>query len=209
MKLVVGLGNPGSQYAGTRHNIGFEVLDALAERLGWIRSRDQFALLAKSKFDGIVIDGLMSLASGETEKLLLLKPMTYMNRSGQAVQAAAGFYQVPAADLMIVLDDLALPCGKLRFRPGGSNGGHNGLRDIERVLGTTQYPRLRIGLDAPPPQIAGRDYVLGRATQEQRERLEPAVDRAADALMVWIEKGIAAAMNRFNADDEEATKNGA
>jgi PTH1 family peptidyl-tRNA hydrolase len=202
MKLIVGLGNPGQQYAGTRHNIGFEVLDALARRLGWVRGRDQFVLLARSKFDGLVMDGLVPLASGQAEKLLLLKPMTYMNLSGQAVQAAKAFYQLETPDLMVVLDDLALPCGKLRIRPGGSSGGHNGLRDIERALATSQYPRLRIGLDAPPPRVAGRDYVLGRATDEQRKRLDPAIDRAAEALMLWIEKGIEQAMSRFNANEE-------
>jgi len=205
MKLIVGLGNPGLEYLGTRHNIGFEVLDALAQKLGWIKNRDQFALLARSKFDGLAMDGLVPLASGQSEKLLLLKPMTYMNLSGKAVQAAKGFFQIPESDLMLVLDDLALPCGKLRMRPGGSSGGHNGLRDIERALATNQYPRLRIGLDSPPPRMAGKDYVLGRPTQEQRKRLEPAVDRAAQALIVWIEKGIDPAMSRFNADENSGT----
>ncbi len=205
MKLVVGLGNPGSQYLGTRHNIGFEVVDALAQRLGWLRSRDQYVLLAKSKFEGLLLDGLVAKASGESEKVLLLKPMTYMNLSGRSVQAAKAFYQVPEQDLMVVLDDLALPCGKLRMRPGGSSGGHNGLRDIERALGTSQYPRLRIGLDAPTPQIAGRDYVLGRATEEQRRRLDPAVDRAAEAIVAWMENGIEWAMSRFNAGEESSS----
>ncbi|MCY2952071.1 MAG: aminoacyl-tRNA hydrolase [Planctomycetota bacterium] len=207
MKLVVGLGNPGGQYLRTRHNIGFEVVDALAQRLGWIRSRDQFVLLAKSKFDGLVMNGLVGLASGESEKVLLLKPMTYMNLSGQSVQAAKAFFQILERDVMVVLDDLALPCGKLRMRPGGSNGGHNGLRDIERALGTSEYSRLRIGLDAPPPRMAGRDYVLGRATDEQRKRLDPAVDRAAEAIVMWMEKGIESAMSRFNANDEGGTMN--
>lgn len=205
MKLVVGLGNPGSQYLGTRHNIGFEVVDALAQRLGLLRSRDQYALLAKSKFEGLLLDGLVAKASAESEKVLLLKPMTYMNLSGRSVQAAKAFYQVPEHDLMVVLDDLALPCGKLRMRPGGTSGGHNGLRDIERALGSSQYPRLRIGLDAPPPQMAGRDYVLGRATEEQRRRLDPAVDRAAEAIVAWMEKGIEWAMSRFNAGEESSS----
>lgn len=205
MKLVVGLGNPGSQYLGTRHNIGFEVVDALAQRLGWLRSRDQYALLAKSKFEGLLLDGLVAKASAESEKVLLLKPMTYMNLSGRSVQAAKAFYQVPERDVMVVLDDLALPCGKLRMRPGGSSGGHNGLRDIERALGTSEYPRLRIGLDAPPPQMAGRDYVLGRATEEQRKRLDPAVERAAEAIVAWMEKGIEWAMSRFNAGEESSS----
>ncbi len=133
----------------------------------------------KSKFDGLMLDGSVSIHSGGSEKLLLLKPTTYMNVSGRSVQAAMAFYQLSPADLMVVLDDLALPCGKIRIRPGGSTGGHNGLKDIERVLGTDQYPRLRIGIDAPPPRIPGRDYVLGRFTDEQRKAVEPAIERAA------------------------------
>ena len=132
--------------------------------------------------------------------MLLLKPMTYMNDSGRSVQAALAFYQATPSDVMIVLDDLALPCGKLRIRPGGSDGGHNGLKDIQRALGTNQYPRLRLGIDPPPPPIAGRDYVLGRFTAPQRKLIDPAIDRATSAILTWIEKGIASAMNVFNAD---------
>jgi len=197
MKLVVGLGNPGREYVGTRHNIGFEVVDRLAEKLGWMRA-GEFDRLARSKFDGLAYDGPV----GENEKLLLLKPMTYMNLSGKAVQAALGFYQATPADIMIVLDDLALPCGKLRIRPGGSDGGHNGLRDIQRALATREYPRLRLGIDPPPPPIAGRDYVLGRFSPEQRKQIDPAIDRAASAILTWIDKGIEKAMNEFNADVE-------
>jgi peptidyl-tRNA hydrolase, PTH1 family len=152
----------------------------------------------------LALDGLMPLPSGQQEKLVLLKPMTYMNLSGRAVQAASGFYQLPPADIMIVLDDLALPCGRLRLRRGGSDGGHNGLRDIQRALGTSQYPRLRLGIDPPPPRVPGRDYVLSRFTPEQAKALEPAIARASAALATWIEKGIDAAMNQFNADAAES-----
>ncbi|MEA2736100.1 MAG: peptidyl-tRNA hydrolase, family, partial [Humisphaera sp.] len=148
MKLVVGLGNPGREYVGTRHNVGFEAVDRVAEKLGWISS-GEFDRLAKSKFDGLAYDGVVSRADQEPERLVLLKPTTFMNLSGKAVQAAMSFYQLTPADIMIVLDDLALPCGKLRIRPSGSDGGHNGLRDIQRVLGTNEYPRLRLGVDAP------------------------------------------------------------
>lgn len=199
MKLVVGLGNPGSQYAGTRHNIGWEVLDHLAQRLGWIRGGDEFNRVARSKFNGLALDGTVELG-GAGDKLLLLKPTTYMNQSGQSVQAAAAFYQLSPADLMVVLDDLALPCGKIRLRAGGSNGGHNGLRDIERALGTDQYPRLRIGIDPAPPRVPGRDYVLGRFTEAQRNQIDPAIERAGSAVLRWMKEGIAAAMNQFNAD---------
>jgi PTH1 family peptidyl-tRNA hydrolase len=198
MKLVVGLGNPERSYAGTRHNIGFEVIDRLATRLGCTRSPDDFDRLAKTKFDGLTLDGVVG-----NEKLVLLKPLTYMNLSGKAVQAAMAFYQLSPQDIMIVLDDLALPVGRLRLRGGGSSGGHNGLRDIERALGTSQYPRLRIGIDPPPPRVAGRDYVLGRFTPEQRQQVEPALGRACDAIVTWIDKGIEAAMNQFNAAEEK------
>src|SRR6266550_4122510 len=171
MKLIVGLGNPGKQYVGTRHNIGFEAIDMLAKRLGWISGPGEFQKLARANFDGLVMDGSVL---GLSEKLMLLKPMTYMNLSGKSVQGAMAFYRVAPADVMIVLDDLALPCGRLRIRPGGSSGGHNGLKDIERALGTDQYPRLRIGIDAPPERIPQRDYVLGRFSEDQRKRIEPA-----------------------------------
>jgi PTH1 family peptidyl-tRNA hydrolase len=199
MKLIVGLGNPERSYVGTRHNVGFEVIDQLAERLGWTGPGD-FDRMAKSKFEGLAMDGVLSLASGGTEKLVLLKPATYMNRSGRAVQAAAAFYQLSPADVMIVLDDLALPCGRLRLRGIGSSGGHNGLRDIERALGTIDYPRLRIGIDPAPPQVAGRDYVLGKFSPEQRKLLDPALARACGAIVTWADKGIEAAMNQFNAE---------
>jgi len=201
MKLIVGLGNPGREYVGTRHNVGFEVLDRFAQRQGWLNGPGDFERLAKTKFDGLAVDGNLTLRDGGSEKVLLLKPMTFMNLSGRSVQAAMSFYQLSPAEIMIVLDDLALPCGKLRIRPGGSDGGHNGLRDIQRVLATNQYPRLRVGIDAPPPRIPGRDYVLGRFTDEQRKLLDPVLNRAAGALLGWIEKGIGSAMNQFNADD--------
>jgi PTH1 family peptidyl-tRNA hydrolase len=202
MKPVVGLGNPGSDYVGTRHNIGWEVVDRLAERLGWIGKGDEFNRLARSKFDGLTLDGTISFHSGGTEKLLLLKPMTYMNLSGRSVQAATGFYQLGPGEVMVVLDDLALPCGRLRIRGSGSSGGHNGLRDIERMLGTADYPRLRIGIDPPTPPMSGKDYVLGKFTAEQRQKIDSAVDRAAQAIVVWMENGITTAMNRFNASDD-------
>jgi peptidyl-tRNA hydrolase, PTH1 family len=203
MRLVVGLGNPGSEFVATRHNVGWEAVDELASRLGWIGKNDEFNRLGKSKFDGILLDGSVSVHSGTSERLLLLKPTTFMNDSGRSVQAAMAFYQLSPVDLMVVLDDLALPCGKIRIRPGGSSGGHNGLKDIQRALGTDEYPRLRIGIDSPPPRIPGRDYVLGRFTEEQRKAVDPAIDRAAQAILRWIENGIETAMNQFNAEAKE------
>ena len=196
MKLVVGLGNPERSYVGTRHNVGFEVIDQLASRLGWTAAND-FDRMAKSKFEGLAMDGVLG-----SEKMVLLKPATYMNLSGRSVQAATAFYQLSPTDVMIVLDDLALPCGRLRLRGSGSSGGHNGLRDIERALGTNGYPRLRIGIDPAPPRVAGRDYVLGKFTAEQRKLLDPAIARACGAIVTWVDKGLDAAMNQFNAEDK-------
>ncbi len=198
MKLVVGLGNPGTAYVGTRHNVGFEAVDAVAERLGWVSSPGAFDRHAKSKFDGLAMDGSVQTVSGGDERLILLKPMTFMNLSGQSVQAAMAFHKITPADLVVVLDDLALPCGTLRLRAAGSSGGHNGLKDIQRVLATDQYPRLRLGIDPTPPRIAGKDYVLGKFTAEQRERLAPALGRTAGAIVTWVDKGISSAMSQFN-----------
>lgn len=201
MKLIVGLGNPGPEYVSTRHNIGWETLDRLAHRLAFVPRPDDFNRLARTKFQGLALDGP---APGGADKLLLLKPTTYMNLSGQSVQAAMAFYQLTPADIIVILDDIALPCGKIRIRAGGSSGGHNGLKDIERALGTPQYPRLRIGIDPPPPRHPQRDYVLGRFTPDQRNAIDPAVSRACDALLLWVEKGTEAAMNRYNADPNPA-----
>ena len=196
MKLVVGLGNPERSYVGTRHNVGFEVIDQLAARLGWTKPGD-FDRMAKTKFDGLAFDGVVG-----NEKLVLLKPLTYMNLSGKSVQAAMAFYQLAPQDIMVVLDDLALPVGRLRVRGSGSSGGHNGLKDIARALATNEYPRLRIGIDPAPPRVAGRDYVLGKFTPEQRVLLEPALARACGAIVTWIDKGISAAMNQFNVAED-------
>ena len=195
MKLVVGLGNPGREYVGTRHNVGFEVIDELAAKFGWMQ-RGDFDRLAKAKFDGLAYDGLAG-----SEKVVLLKPGTFMNLSGRAVQSALAFYQLSPADIMIVVDDVALPCGKLRIRPGGSSGGHNGLKDIERALATDEYPRLRIGIDPPPQFVPQKDYVLGRFSEEQKNQIAPAIMRAADAIVMWMETGTQSAMNLFNADE--------
>ena len=201
MKLVVGLGNPGKEYVGTRHNIGFEVVGAFAARNGWVSSPTDFGRMAKQKFEGLALNGSVQLSAGGTEKVLMLEPMTFMNLSGRSVQAALAFYQLTPADLLVVLDDVALPCGKLRLRAGGSSGGHNGLKDIERALGTSQYPRLRIGVDPPPPRVPQRDWVLGRFSPEQRPLIDPAIARACGAIAVWIDKGITLAMTQFNASE--------
>lgn len=193
MKLVVGLGNPGREYAGTRHNIGFDVVDEVATRLGWLAKPADFERLAKAKFEGLLYDGILG-----DNKLILLKPMTYMNVSGRSVLAAMQFYQLAPADVLVVLDDLALAVGQIRLRGDGSSGGHNGLKDIERMLGTQAYPRLRIGIDPKPPRIPQADYVLGKFTDDQRKVLEKTLPKAAGCIVTWADKGLVPAMNQFN-----------
>lgn len=186
MKLIVGLGNPGPEYDNTRHNVGFVVLDRLARR-------HAPGAIARSRFHGATVDAQLG-----DEKVILLKPLTFMNRSGQAVAEAVGFFKLnPAEELLIIVDDVALPCGAIRIRADGSAGGHNGLADIEQKLGTAAYPRLRIGIDAPG-QIPQKDYVLGRFRAEQLEALEPALEDATEAAVHWCKHGATSAMNRFN-----------
>lgn len=187
MKLIVGLGNPGSQYDKTRHNVGFMVVDRLAQR-------HLPGVTPKARFSGVTLEG-----SVKNERCLLLKPTTYMNKSGQSVAQAIGFYKLnPAEDVMVLVDDVALPTGQLRLRGSGSAGGHNGLTDIERALGTNVYPRCRIGIDACPPFMDQADYVLGRFTPDQWAAMDPALDRATDATETFIASGITTAMNRHN-----------
>ena len=187
MKLIVGLGNPGSQYEKTRHNAGFMVVDRLARR----HFADQ---TPKGRFQGVVVEGAIG-----GERCVLLKPTTYMNRSGGSVAQAAGFYKIDvASDLLVIVDDVALPLGNIRIRMSGSAGGHNGLSDIQRALGTEAYPRCRIGIDARPGFMDQADYVLGRFTSEEMSVLEPALEKTADAAEVFVREGVTPAMNRFN-----------
>jgi len=193
MKLIAGLGNPGPQYEGTRHNVGFAVLDSLARR----HARNA---TAKSKFHGLVLD-----AEIETQRALLLKPLTYMNLSGTAIAEAIGFYKLaPATDLLVIVDDIALPCGFIRMRGEGSAGGHNGLADIEQKLGTTVYARLRIGIDGPGA-IPQKDYVTGQFRPDQKALIEPALAEAASAAACWAAGGLTDAMNRFNSRKSTAS----
>jgi PTH1 family peptidyl-tRNA hydrolase len=188
MKIIVGLGNPGPEYANTRHNAGFMALDRLARR--WRLTG------AKIKFHAGVLETRI-----DDQTLMLMQPLTYMNRSGLALGEAAAFYKTPPADCMVVVDDTALPLGHLRLRPGGSGGSHNGLADIQRALGTDAYPRLRIGIGEPrvgTQRIAQKDYVLTPFTPDQLAVLDPALDSAAQAIECWARQGIDAAMNRYN-----------
>jgi peptidyl-tRNA hydrolase, PTH1 family len=189
MKLVVGLGNPGARYQGTRHNVGFAVVDALAAGPGGGRFQ--------SKFQAQVAE----LSEGG-QKVLLAKPETFMNLSGRCVRQIVDFYQLAPGELLVVCDDINLPLGKLRARARGSHGGHNGLRDIEAHLGTAEYARLRVGVGSPPGEDAV-DHVLGRFRPAERAVIEDAVLLAAQAVGVWLAQGIEACMNRFNAPPEK------
>ena len=182
---MVGLGNPGSKYEGTRHNIGFEVVDRLA--------RGGSGASFGRKFDGQVAE-----VEIEFRRVLLLKPETFMNLSGRSVRQAVQFYKLdPAADLLVVCDDLSLPLGKLRLRPGGSDGGQKGLRDIIAQLGAEQFARLRIGIGDRGP-IDASDFVLSRFRAAERPIIDDALIAATQAVAVWVAQGLAPAMNRFN-----------
>jgi peptidyl-tRNA hydrolase, PTH1 family len=190
MKVVVGLGNPGRQYANTRHNVGFAVVDVLAAGPGGGPFRGRFQGQVAELTDG----GL---------SLLLVKPETFMNLSGQAVRQVVDFYKLSPADLMVVCDDFALPLGKLRVRAKGTHGGHNGLRSIQDHLGTTEYARLRVGVGGPMDDAI--DHVLGRFRPGERPVIEDAVVKAAQAVLVWAHQGVEACMNRFNPDVDPTT----
>jgi peptidyl-tRNA hydrolase, PTH1 family len=191
MKLIVGLGNPGKNYEKTRHNAGYLVIDRLVQRHAGSAPTPP----TRARFNAAVVE-----ASVGGEPCLLMKPTTYMNRSGQSVGEAVRFYKLDLGkDLLVVVDDVALPSGAIRLRPGGGPGGHNGLTDIQRALGTDAYPRLRIGIDAKPPFMDQADYVLGKFDDHQWALVNPALDHAADAAEIFIRKGVDAAMNQFNA----------
>jgi PTH1 family peptidyl-tRNA hydrolase len=179
-RLVAGLGNPGREYADTRHNVGFLVLDRLAARDGatWTRERRWKTDLARAG------------------SLQLCKPLTFMNLSGDAIQSVASFHKIPPAEILIVIDDLALPLGTLRLRPSGSSGGHNGLQSIIDRLGTPAIPRLRIGIGSAAAGTV--EHVLGRFTLAEREPLEQSLTRAVEAIDCAQSRGLDAAMNAFN-----------
>lgn len=185
MKLIVGLGNPGSNYAGTRHNVGFMALDRLA-------AAPHVGPFAR-KFDAEVAEGMEG-----SEKTLYAKPQTFMNLSGRSVRQLLDFYKIPPADVLVVCDDVNLPLGQLRFRGGGSAGGHNGLKDIERHLGGQDYARLRLGVGAPDPHQDLADHVLARFKPSEKAAVDELIMDAADAVLLWIKEGLGAAMNKHN-----------
>lgn len=185
MKLIVGLGNPGRAYEGTRHNVGFDVLEKLAARAGNPVRRARF-------------QGEVAQASLRNTSVLLLWPMTWMNLSGSAVLAARDFYKVENPDILVVCDDFQLQRGTVRIRGKGSSGGQKGLADITRRLGSQDIPRLRVGIGPVPAGWACPDFVLGRFTRDERADIDISIERSADAAEEWAGTGIEAAMNRYN-----------
>jgi PTH1 family peptidyl-tRNA hydrolase len=186
MKLVVGLGNPGMKYERSRHNVGFDVVEQVAKTNGAPPFRSGF-------------DGMISECTVDGEKVLLLKPMTYMNRSGGSVRKAVDFYKLPIEDVLVVCDDFSLPLGRLRFRGSGSAGGQNGLKDVIAVLGSDAVQRLRIGIDPPPEGFDPADYVLSGFKLAERKVIDDAVIDAGRAVESWCRNGLQTAMNEFNA----------
>ena len=184
IRLIAGLGNSGLEYEGTRHNAGFEVIDLLAKKLKVRLNKEKFgAAFGQVEF--------------EDKKLILLKPLLFMNNSGQVVATAANFYKLAADKVLVIADDMALEPGMMRLRAAGSAGGHNGLVDIIEKLGTDEFGRLRIGI-GNRGQTTGRDYVLTKPDQAERKRIDAAITEASEAVLVWVSEGIETAMNKFN-----------
>ena len=184
--LLVCLGNPGDQYENTRHNVGFMVADELAERHNIPVQRLKFRALTNT------------ITVGD-QKLLLMKPVTYMNLSGEAVHEAAAFYKIPPEHILVISDEVSLAPGKIRVRRSGSAGGHNGLKNIIAHLGTDQFPRIRLGVGQKPhPDYDMADWVLGKFQGEDKKAVESAVKRAADAAECLIREGVDKAMNQYN-----------
>jgi PTH1 family peptidyl-tRNA hydrolase len=188
VKLVAGLGNPGATYRGTRHNVGFEVVDAVVRRHGLtFEAAPTAAVQARWRMGG--------------ETVLLAKALTFMNVSGPPIAELARYYRVPPAEILIVSDDVNLPLGRLRVRASGSEGGHNGLRSVAAALGTIDYPRLRVGVGRGDDRRDLADHVLATFEPEERPGIEQAIDRAADAVEAWITHGIDDVMNVYNRTD--------
>ena len=186
MYIIAGLGNPDRQYQNTRHNVGFDVIDEIAEGLNIPIQRLKFKALTNAAALG-------------GENVLLMKPVTYMNLSGEAVEQAAGFYKIPPERVIVISDEVALPPGKLRVRPSGSAGGHNGLKNIIAHLHSEAFPRIRIGVGGKPhPDYDMADWVLGRLQGEDKKVMDQAVKRAADAVECFLRDGPQKAMNQFN-----------
>lgn len=186
MKCIVGLGNPGKKYEKTRHNIGFMVIDELIRRNHW-------GPLKKSKFSGEHIEKHIN-----GEKIIVLKPLTFMNLSGKAVQAITDFYQVDSSEVLVVYDDLDLPTGKIRLRQKGGHGGHNGIRNIIEQLGTKEFKRLRVGIGRPEDATPVVNYVLSPFSNNEKDNIQKSIEKSVDACEAWLEKPFSDVMNEFN-----------
>ncbi len=189
MKMIVGLGNPGLQYAGTRHNTGFSVLTVLSDRLN--------IPVNKKQCDALVGHGFIG-----TEKVLLVMPQTYMNLSGNAVGALQRFYQCEPEDIIVIYDDIDLAAGALRIRARGSAGSHNGMKSVIKMLGTEDFPRVRVGVGAKPEGWDLADYVLSRFTKEELPKMRETVENAADAVEIIVREGVESAQNKLNRKPE-------
>ena len=188
MKLIVGLGNPEKKYENTRHNVGFDVLDVLAKKLDTeFRQNTKKAIVAPAFYEG--------------EKILLAKPQTYMNLSGESVGPLSDYYNIPVEDILIVVDDVNLDLGRLRLRAGGSAGGHNGLKNIILNLATEDFARLRVGVGAPDGNLIA--HVLGKVSKDEKEILKEIEKVAADAALEFCVSGIESAMNKYNSFGKE------
>ncbi len=185
MKIMVGLGNPGKQYEHTRHNVGFDVIDELSRRFN--------IPLDQSK-----LKGLYGIGFYKGEKVLLLKPLTFMNLSGESIRAVMDYYDIDLEDLLVIYDDLDLPVGKIRLRQKGSAGGHNGIKSTVAQLGTQAFNRIRIGIDRPQNGMSVPDYVLGKFHKEEQSQVQDVIQKSADACEAWLERPFIQVMNDFN-----------
>ncbi len=190
MKLIIGLGNPGAEYEQTRHNIGFGVLDFFGDRIGAVFRKGRYpALEAKGEWEGA--------------RVVLVKPQTFMNVSGEAVVGALRFYKVHPDSLLIVHDDLDLPLGRMKFAAGGSSGGHHGVESIINALSTPQFPRLRIGIGRPAETSRGADYVLSPFLKEELLKVKEVWKKGGEALSLFLKNGLQTAMNHFNVKEKK------
>ncbi len=188
--LIVGLGNPGREYKNTRHNLGFMVVEQLASRLGEPFKRvESHALVTKAT---------LSRGTPQEQRLVLAKPQTYMNLSGQAVGSLARFYKVPITNIMVIFDDVDLPFGTLRIRPGGGSSGQKGMKSIIERLGSEAFPRLRVGIGRPPGHKDAANYVLKGFSREEANELPQILEQAAEAVLVFVTQGVDKAMNQYN-----------
>jgi PTH1 family peptidyl-tRNA hydrolase len=185
MKLVVGLGNPGRTYQNTRHNVGFMTIDAVAEECQ--------IPVEKEKFNAVYGKG-----SIESEEVILAKPLSFMNRSGESIAPMLHWFKIEPQDLVILCDDIHLPLGQIRIRERGSDGGHNGLTSVIESLGTPEFSRIRLGVNEPPPGFDQADYVLSRFPKQEKEQVEEMILNARDAVKLLVSKGVTTAMNRYN-----------